>query len=211
MAVAAFGAETAEQRLSDRPDRLLVLVPGMRPGQARRIALVAVREARRRMPKLSGRGARGLQPIYGKGYYGIFFGESYIWYQEQGIRPFTMRGLQGKTIPMWIDDPTGTERLRNPNAKVRRTGSGKVQVLIFRKATRPGAPGRIGVRESARPWTRQGKLGGWVARGNIGVQWRHPGLAPRKFMNSALTVASGQHGIVPTRIYVADGAWRAQF
>lgn len=229
--------ETAELKISENPDRLIIVIPGMRPGQARRIALDAVRMARRTMPKLTGRGAKRLQPLYGRGYYGIFFGESYIWFQENGIRPFTMNNLQGKTIPMWVDDPTGTERLRNPKAKTRTTASGKTQVLIFRKAAMkgqrktikrrnrstgqvetvsvpmsyPGAPGRIGVREFARPFTRPGKLGGQIAAGNVGVRWRHPGLAPRKFMNSALTLASGQHGIAPTRIYVADARWRAKF
>lgn len=229
--------ETAELRLSERPDRLIVVVPGMRPGQARRIALDAVRLARRRMPKMSGKGAKRLQPIYGKGYYGIFFGESYIWFQENGIRPFTMNQLAGKTIPMWVDDPTGTERTRNPKAKTRVTASGKTQVLIFRRAAQkgqrktvkrknkvtgqiettsvpmsyPGAPGRIGVREAARPFTRSGKLGGQIGAGNVGVRWRHPGLAPRKFMNSSITLASGVHGIVPTRVYVCDSRWRSKF
>ncbi len=235
--VAAANAETAEMRLSERPDRLVVVVPGMRPGQARRIALEAVRVARRRMPKMSGKGAKKLQPLYGKGYYGIFFGEPYIWFQENGIRPFTMNALAGKVIPMWIDDPTGSERARNPKAKTRRTESGKMQVLIFRKAAKkgqrktvrrknpvtgqvevsskpmsyPGAPGRIGRREAAAPFTRPGKLGGQIAGGNVGVRWRHPGLAPRKFLNTSLTLASGTHGIAPTRIYVCDARWRAKF
>jgi hypothetical protein len=229
--------ETAEMRISERPDRLIIIVPGMRPAQGRRIALEAVRIARRRMPKLSGAGARRLQPLYGRGYYGIFFGDSYIWFQENGIRPFTMNSLQGKTIPMWVDDPTGTERIKNPKAKVRTTASGKVQVLIFRKAAKkgqrktvtrrdkttgqltqvsvpmsyPGAPGRISMREMAAPYTRSGKAGGQIARGNVGVRWRHPGIAPRKFMNTALTLASGTHGIAPTRVYVADRNWRARF
>lgn len=193
--------------------------------------------ARRLMPKLTGRGAKKLQPLYGKGYYGIFFGEPYIWYQENGIRPFTMNKLAGKLIPMWIDDPTGQERVKNPKAKTRVTASGKVQVLIFRRAAKkgqyktimrrnkvtkkmeptrvpmswPGAPGRIGVREAARPMTRSGKIGGQIAKGNSGVRWRHPGLAPRKFLNSSLTLTSGMNGIQPTRIYVADARWRAHF
>lgn len=229
--------ETAELHISSRPDRLIVIVPGMRPGQARRIALDAVRMARRSAPKLSGQSARRMQPLYGRGYYGIFFGDSPLWFQENGIRPFTMNKLAGKTIPMWIDDPTGIERSRNPRIKTRRTESGKIQVLIFRKAAQkgqrktvkrknkvtgqtettsvpmsyPGAPGRIGTREAGRPFTRPGKLGGQIARGNVGVRWRHPGIAPRKFMNNALTIASGMHGIAPTRVYVADSKWRARF
>src|SRR5690242_9251715 len=99
--------ETPELHISERPDRLLVLIPGMRPAQARRIALDAVRIARRNAPKLTGRSAKRMQPLYGKGYYGIFFGDTPLWFQENGIRAFTMNNLQGKTIPMWIDDPTG--------------------------------------------------------------------------------------------------------
>lgn len=233
----AVSTETAEMRLSERPDRLIVVAPGMRPGMARIIAQEAVRIARRRAPKLTGKGARRLQPIYGKGYYGIFFGDSKMWFQEAGIRPFTMNRLAGKTIPMWIDDPTGAERSKNPKAKTRRTESGKTQVLIFRKAAQrgqrktvrrkdkltgetvtttvpmsyPGAPGRIGRREMSAPWTRSGKLGGQIAGGNVGVRWRHPGMGAKKFMNSALTLASGNNGIVPTRVYACDSRWKARF
>lgn len=229
--------ETAELHISERPDRLIVVVAGMRPAQARRIALDAVRLARRSAPKLSGQSARKMQPLYGKGYYGIFFGGTPLWFQENGIRPFTMNNLAGKVIPMWIDDPTGVERAKNPKLKTRRTASGKTQVLIFRRAAQkgqrktvkrrnkvtgqietttvpmsyPGAPGRIGVREAGRPFTRAGRLGGQIARGNVGVRWRHPGLTPRKFMNNALTIASGMHGVVPTRVYVADSKWRSRF
>jgi len=229
--------ETAEMSLSARPDRLIVVIPDMRPGQARRIALDAVRIARRNSPKLTGGSARRMQPLYGRGYCGIFFGNTPLWFQEHGIRSFTMNSLQGKTIPMWIDDPTGQERARNPKAKTRRTESGKIQVLIFRKAAMkgqrktvrrrnratgqiesvsvpmsyPGAPGRIGLREAASPRTRPGKLGGQIARGNVGVRWRHPGIASRRFMNNALTIALGAQGILPTRIYAADAKWRARF
>lgn len=227
-------AEAPEFRLTERPDRLIVVIPGLNPGKARTIALEATRMARMRMPKLTGRSARRIQPLYGKGFFGIYFGDPVIWYQENGIRPFTMNHLQGKTIPMWIDDPTGTERAKNPKAKTRTTASGKVQVLIFRKAAMkgqrkvvkrrdkvsgemvqtsvpmsyPGAPGRIASREAPSPRTRGGRLGGQIARGNVGVRWRHPGLAPRKFMNSSLTLAAGNNGVAPTRIYVCDRAWR---
>lgn len=229
--------ETAEMKISNNPDRLIVIVPRLKAPRARVIANEAVRLARRNAPKLTGDGARRMQPIYGKGFYGIYFGYSYMWFQEQGIRPFTMSNLAGKTIPMWIDDPSGQERVKNPKAKTRVTASGKTQVLIFRKAAQkgqyktvkrrskvsgevtqvrvpmswPGAPGRIGVREAALPRTRPGKVGGQIARGNAGVRWRHPGLGARLFMNHSLTIASGNAGIIPTRIYAADARWRAKF
>jgi hypothetical protein len=115
--------------------------------------------------------------------------------------------------------------------------SGKTQVLIFRRvasvgqtktvtrrsrvtgtiertqvpASYPGAPGRIGRREAAQPYTRGGSSGGQIAGGNVGVRWRHPGLAPRKFLNNSLTLAAQWNGVLPIRIYVADRLWRARF
>lgn len=229
--------ETQEMRLAESPDRIIMLVKGLSPGRARSAALSAVREARRKMPKMSGGSAARLQPLYGKGYFGIWWADSYVFFQDHGIRPFTMRSLAGKTIPMWIDDPTGQERAKNPKAKVRVTMSGKTQILIFRKAANigqrvtkygkdpvtgarivvsdrpasyPGAPGRIGVREAANPRTRAGKRGGQIARGNVGVRWRHPGIAPRLFLNNAVTLAAQWNGILPTRVYLADQRWRQQ-
>src|SRR5580692_3110399 len=131
--------ETQEMVISAHPDRLIMLVDGLSGPRARNLANAAVREARRVMPKLSGNSARRLFPLYGSGFFGVGWQDSYVWFQEQGIRPFTMFALAGKTIPMWVDDPTGTEREKNPHAQTRQTLSGKVQVLIFRKAAMPGA------------------------------------------------------------------------
>jgi hypothetical protein len=228
--------ETAELRIAENPDRIIMVVPKMTPGRARSCALAAVRECRRKMPKMSGSSAARLQPIYGKGYFGIWWADSYVFFQDHGIRPFTMRNLAGKTIPMWINDPTGQERAKNPKAKVRVTMSGKTQVLIFRKvanigqritkygkdrqgnrvvisdkpASYPGAPGRIANREASAPWTRNGKQGGQISRGNVGVRWRHPGIEPRLFLNNAVTLAAQWNGILPTRVYLADGTWRSR-
>lgn len=203
--------ETQEMTISAHPDRLVMRVDGLRGPRARSLANYAVREARRVMPKLSGTSASRLFPLYGSGYFGIGFQDSYVWFQEQGIRAFTMWSLKGKTIPMWIDDPTGTERERNPRAQTRITLSGKTQVLIFRKATNPGAPGRISRREAPQPWTTAGRRPGAIARGNVGVKWRHPGLAPRKFLNHAMGAAARWGGIEPERIYAADRTWRSRF
>jgi hypothetical protein len=228
--------ETAEIKIAENPDRIIMLVPKMNPGRARSCALAAVRECRRKMPKMSGASAARLQPIYGKGYFGIWWADSYVFFQDHGIRPFTMRSLAGKTIPMWIDDPTGQERAKNPKAKVRTTMSGKTQVLIFRRAANigqrttkygrdrqgnrvvisdkpasyPGAPGRISRREAASPWTKNGKQGGQIAAGNGGVRWRHPGIEPRLFLNNSCTLAAQWNGILPTRVYLADATWRSR-
>lgn len=228
--------QAQEMVISPAPDRLIMVVPGLRGPRARTLANSALREARRVMPKLTGRAASRLFPLYGSGYFGIGWLDNYTWFQEQGIRPFTMYALAGKVIPMWVDDPTGTEREKNPKAQVRVTLTGKAQVLIFRRAAMPGqvrkvrrkapgggyeevtvpasypgAPGRIGRREAARPFTTPGRVPGAIARGNVGVRWRHPGLAPRMFLNHAITLACGQAGISPERLYAADRGWRSRF
>jgi hypothetical protein len=228
--------EVQEMVISSSPDRLIMLVPKLSGPKARNLANAAVREARRVMPKLTGASASRMFPLYGAGYFGIGWQDSYVWFQEQGIRPFTMFSLAGKTIPMWVDDPTGTEREKNPKARTRVTMSGKTQVLIFRKAAMPGqmktvrkkvaggtyeeksvpmsfpgAPGRISKREAPAPWTTPGRVAGAVARGNVGVRWRHPGLAPRKFLNHAIAFAAQQGGISPERVYAADRTWRSRF
>lgn len=228
--------ETQEMVISAHPDRLIMLVPGLNGARSRSLANAALREARRVMPQLSGRAASRMFPLYGSGFFGIGWADSYVWFQEQGIRPFTMFSLAGKTIPMWVDDPTGTEREKSPRARTRMTLTGKVQVLIFRKAAMPGqartvrrkvaggtfeeytvpasypgAPGRIGKREAARPWTTPGRRPGAIARGNIGVRWRHPGLSPRRFLNHAMTLAAERAAVVPTRLYAADRGWRSRF
>lgn len=226
--------DTPEIVMSEEPDRIIMMIDGLNPKDARRMANQAVAEVRRRMPKSSGNSASRLSPMYGIGYYGVKWQDSYVWFQENGIGAFTMTKLAGKTIPMWIDDPTGTERIKNPKAKTRVTLSGKQQILIFRKAapigarksvTRrskvsgemivtsvpqsyPGAPGRISLRESKAPSTTAGRVGGQIARGNGGVRWRHPGLQPRFFLNSGMTVTAIKNGIQPVRLYVADGRWR---
>jgi hypothetical protein len=135
-----------------------------------------------------------------------------------------MRSLAGKTIPMWIDDPTGEERRQNPKAKTRRTKSGKIQVLIFRRAAKigarkqvrravggvvhnvsvpasyPGAPGRITRRHGERGSSRGEHQPGGIRRFNTGVRWRHPGLAPRGFLHYGLTRSGALHRVNVGRI-----------
>ncbi|THA72575.1 hypothetical protein E6R60_26975 [Streptomyces sp. A0642] len=227
--------EVPEVHLVTVPDRMIMIEKGLSAGVARAAAREAVRQARRRMPKMSGAAARGLQPLYGKGYFGIQWATSVVWYQDHGTNPFTMRSLAGKIIPMWIDDPTGQERRDNPKAKVRTTESGKIQVLIFRRAaligqrkkiyrrdpatglrvlvsdkpmSYPGAPGRISRREAGKPWTAPGKRPGAIASGNVGVRWRHPGIKPRSFLNTSMTQAAQKTGVLAQRVYVADKGWR---
>lgn len=212
-----------EIRVADHPDRLIIVVDGLSASRARAIANEAVRLARQASPKITGGGARRLQPVYGKGVAGIRWADPYMLYIDHGTQPFTMRSLAGKVIPMWVEDPGGFERQRNPKAKIRYTLDGRTQVLIFRRAARmgqrrpggspasyPGAPGRIGNRESGRPWTTPGRVAGAITPGNSGVRWRHPGIVGRQFMNHGLAIATQRAGLVASRAYLADASWRAR-
>jgi hypothetical protein len=208
----------------DVPDRLVMIVDGLDHNTAQIVARSAVFYARAKAPKLTGASARRFEPIFGDGFFGIHWMNSHVWFQNRGIRPFTMRNLAGKTIPMWVDDPGGEERRKNPKAKTRVTASGKRQTLIFRKAAKrgqrkkvkqpdgttrdvpasyPGAPGRIGARNPKYPWAMPGRVFGGIATGNVGVRWRHPGLSPRSFLEYGLMRAAVEHllpfgPIVPT-------------
>lgn len=228
--------DVPEKELSSRPDRMIIKVPGLSAADSHRMALYAAALARGIAPKLTGGGAKRIAPFWGEGFFGLIIPDRHMWYQERGTNPRTMHELEGKVIPMWIDDPTGKERMSNPKAKVRVTASGKVQVLIFRRAAIkgekkkireqdkttglwrerwvnkhwPGAPGRIAVREMPKPWTTPGKRGGQIAKGNIGVWWRHPGITPRFYANHAMVVTAQRNGIVPQVVYLADRSWRGK-
>lgn len=209
------------------PSRLYMEVSGLSSADCQHLAVKAVAMARSRMPKMTGDGARSLRPLWGEGFYGLHWSDDYIWFQEVGIHPFTMSRLAGKLIPMWIPDPTGKERQRNPKAKVKRSEDGRMFVLIFRRAGKkgatktvtkngvqttvsqsyPGAPGRIGVREASRPHTTVGKIAGAVGRRNVGVRWRHPGLTPRSFLHQGMTSAALDSRIQPGPVYATNQKW----
>lgn len=182
-------------------------------------AQLAVAHAQALCPKLTGTGASGIKPLFGEGYFGLTWTMPYLWVQNVGAKPFLMRSLAGKTIPMWIDDPTGTEKAKNPKAQTRTTESGRTQVLIFRRAapigsrktvkrkgpggamisrdvpaSYPGAVGRIAQREAPRPWTTEGRTGGQIAQGNIGIRWYFPGLSSRNFFEEGLNRAAEDIG-----------------
>jgi hypothetical protein len=223
--------EVPEIALSASPDRMLMFVDGLSPKKARSIANEATALARRKMPKVSGASARRIQPLYGPGFFGIYWADPYVWFQEQGIKAFTMNNVQGKTIPMWVADADGSLRTKNPKIRTRRTEDGRTQVLIFRRAaikgqrkvkyrrdpvtglktvvsdvpmSYPGAPGRIGKRAGGPP------NAGAIGKGNVGVRWRHPGLQPKLFLNNSITLAAQRFGILPVRVYVADRNWRGE-
>lgn len=211
------------------PDRMVMALDGISRRDCRIMAIEALVQARLNVPKLTGVSARRMEAIFGDGWIGIRWVDKQVWFQERGIRPFTMTKLAGKLIPMWIDDPTGREAQKNPKAKKRTTASGKRQVLIFRKAAKmgarkkvtrkdgtlstvpasyPGAPGRIALREASNPFTSSGKVAGRIAAGNVGVRWRNPGLQPRGFLEGGLKQAAYTHGLVPGPIHAVTPSWR---
>lgn len=207
------------------PDRIMMRSPKTL-GENRRMAQQAVRFGRTLVPKLSGRAAKGMTPYWSQGYFGIRWDQSYLWFQETGIRAFTMTKLAGKVIPMWIDDPTGKEARDNPKAK-RRTISGRRQILIFRKAAKigqrkrvarrdgrgrilgyrsvpmsyPGAPGRISQRHPS------GRIAGKPPRAlpHVGVRWRHPGLEGRGMLQHAMLETAKANGLRATTCYAKYG------
>lgn len=213
------------------PDRLYVLVPGLDRRQAYRLASDAVTQARLIAPKMSGHAARGISTYYGDGFFGLRWSDPYLWYQESGTRPRTMRNLAGKVIPMWIDDPTGTEARKNPRARTRFTANGRRQILIFRKAARigatkvvrrrtaggmteqtvpasyPGAPGRITHRQHVNlpgnATAATGRIATTIARPHVGVRWRNPGLLPRRFMSFSLQQVAVNAGLGPAQVHSA--------
>jgi hypothetical protein len=210
----------------DIPEAMFAKVRGLDAFRAHQLAVLAVQQARAIAPKgylavgESGMASR-LQPYSGRGYFGIRWVDQYAWFQEHGAQPFTMSSLQGKTIPMWIKDPTGTERIRNPKAKTRVRPDGVVEVLIFRRAAKkgqrkvvttkygnkrivpasyPGAPGRIALREARHPYTSPGKAAGAISSPNVGVRWRNPGLNGLHFMQHGIQTAAIGAGLIITQI-----------
>lgn len=206
----------ARRRGSRIPDTLRARTPGLTAAQTEVLARAAAANAVRIAPKSSGRGAASIVPVWGPGWYGIHWSEDSMWFNESGTRPRTMRELAGKTIRMWIDDPTGKETRKVPaKDRARRTrtdAAGKKQVLIFRRAAKigarkmvngrsvpasyPGAPGRIARRRTS--------PAGQIAKANVGVRWRHPGISPRGFMRHSLEDVAAAYGlprplIAPTR------------
>ncbi len=200
-----------------QPDRMVMLDRAMSSEEANWVATDAVYHARQLLPRVTSRTANRLLPISGAGWFGIYFPDPWVWFGEHGTKPRTMRSLAGKTIPMWVADEDGSLRRKNPKIKERRTDDGRTQVLIFRKAARqgqrkdkrtkdgriistpmsyPGAPGRIANRD---PHPQ-------IAKGNVGVRWRHPGLQATGHINQALSEAAITAGSPADVVYVLDAA-----
>lgn len=215
---------------------MIMIIEDLDEQSAQYLAINAVYAARQSMPRVTGATANRLRPIYGEGFFGIYFPDAWTWFQERGTKPFTMKSLAGKTIPMWVSDEDGQLRAKNPKIQVRTTEDGRTQVLIFRRAARlgerktvrrknpatgaievrttvasyPGAPGRINRRAPGQPNTPAGRVGGQISPGNVGVRWRHPGLRAGQFLNSAIARSAFEAGMLIQTIYACDGAeWEA--
>jgi hypothetical protein len=217
---------------SGTPDRAVMVIDNLDERTAMYLAWEAVMQARQTIPRVTGRTALRLQPMWGNEYFGIWFPDNYVWFMEKGTKAFTMRSIAGKTIPMWVSDDGGQLRAKNSKIKTRRTEDGRIQVLIFRRAARigqrkqvfkknkltgayqatsvpasyPGAPGRISRRIPGQPFTPRGRVGGQVASGNIGVRWRHPGLYAAQYLNSAIARTAFENGLLIKTVYFLDGA-----
>lgn len=212
-------ADAIEKGLKLPFDRLYMRLPGEVSTDITRLAAEhAVALARIRAPRLSGASGGRLMPIWGPDYFGIRWLDNYVWFQEMGINPFLMNSLQGKLIPMWVEDADGSLAAKNKKIKRRVTADGRTQVLIFRKAAKkgerklvkrnvggvsmyvsvprsyPGAPGRINRRHPGAPLSKGG-VGGQIAKGNSGVRWRHPGMASRFFLHEGILLAANEMGL----------------
>lgn len=219
-----FGGQSRLDRPSAQnytPNRVYMSAPDHSSDECKVIARKAVAYAKGAAPKMSGRSAKRFYPTWGEGFFGIRWIDAHVWFQERGIRPFTMRNLAGRTIPMWIDDPTGEERRNNPDAETRITADGRTQVLIFRKVSQegqrttawrrrggflqevdvpssyPGAPGRIALRDP------QGR----ISPGNVGVRWRHPGMAPKGFLYEGMVLAAWDAGLEIRDVVATNERW----
>ena len=221
--------EVAGQGHKDRKyDRLYMRVPsGYDPAELKLAGENAVYIAQGLAPRLTGASSGRLVAVSGDDYFGILWLDNYVWFQEMGINPFLMNSLQGKTIPMWVEDTDGSLARKNPSIKRRTTIDGRNQVLIFRKVAKkgerktvkrriagidqyvstprsyPGAPGRINKRVPGTPLSKGG-VGGQIARGNVGVRWRHPGLGAKMFMHQGLLRSAREVGLPQGPIYVAE-------
>lgn len=213
-----IGEAEVRVRAGYTPTRMFVLAPGLSKSQCRLLANQTIAEARKASPKLSGEGARTLRPYYAEGRFGIEWQRDYMWQQEVGISPFTMTKLAGKTIPMWIDDPTGSQAREYPKAPRRVTPTGRRQILIFRKAAKIGARKEVRDKRTGRlktvPASYPGAPGRIVRRrpdgtivthppgGHQGVRWRHSGIEGRGFMQHALRLVADLIGEPQPQIYV---------
>ena len=114
----------------------------------------AVQIAREDIEARGWRTSGALMPFDAEGQVGLRTTVRYLMFQNEGIKPFIMYWVEGRTIPLACNQGDG------PHI---RTGKG------------PGTPGWVDIPHKGKTWRPQ--------------KWRHPGLKPKHFMQSAITQA----------------------
>jgi hypothetical protein len=114
----------------------------------------AVQIAREDIMSRGWRTSGALMPFDAEGQVGLRTTVRYLMFQNEGIKPFVMHWVEGRTIPMACNQGDGPHL---------RTGKG------------PGTPGWVDIPHKGKTWRDQ--------------KWRHPGLKPKRFMQSAIQQA----------------------
>jgi hypothetical protein len=110
--VLQFGAGT--------PDRAVMVIDDLDERTAMYLAWEAVMQARQSVPRVTGRTALRLQPMWGDEYFGIWFPDNYVWFMERGTKAFTMRSIAeasfGRKIPKSRHDELRTGAPRSSSS-----------------------------------------------------------------------------------------------
>lgn len=101
---------------------------------AQRIADKAVQYARQDMQGKGWKSARGITPIAQDGLVGIKTSVRYLMFQERGIRPFLMKWVDGRNIPMGCKQGDGPH---------------------FRRGGHVGEPGYVDIPHKGKVWRNQ--------------------------------------------------------
>lgn len=101
---------------------------------ARKISDKAVQNARQEMQGRGWSSARSLEPRGEEGQVGITTSVRYLLYQESGIRPFLMKWVENRTVPM------GCKMGDGPH---------------FRRGSGVGQPGYVDIPHKGRVWRNQ--------------------------------------------------------
>lgn len=101
---------------------------------ADRIAQRAVQNARQDMAGRGWRSQQGLSVVSGEGLVGIRTSVKYLILQEKGIKPFLMKWVEGKTLPLGCSMGDGPH---------------------FRHGSNVGKPGYVDIPHKGRVWREQ--------------------------------------------------------
>ncbi len=99
-----------------------------------KVADKAVAHARQDMQGRGWKSARGLTPMSHEGMVGIKTTAKYVMFQERGTKPFLMKWVEGRTIPMGCSQGDGPH---------------------FRRGANVGTPGYVNIPHRGRVWRNQ--------------------------------------------------------